>query len=48
MRSSMPFICRELSSGITKEDENSDVERLVKMLKHLMRCLKMEFWPFVG
>ena len=44
----MAFICRELSSGITKEDENRDVERVVKMLKHLMRCLKMNFWPFVG
>lgn len=48
VRQSMPFLKEQLTATAnTIEDENSDVERSVKLVKHLMRTLKTEFWEFV-
>jgi hypothetical protein len=48
VRRSLPFLRRELASGKTKDDENLEVERAVKLIKNLMRCLRLAFWPFAG
>jgi hypothetical protein len=48
VRLSFPFIKRCLANtAATQVDENSEIERAVKLVKHLMRCLQEEFWEFV-
>lgn len=47
---SMPFLKSVIRNPVTderEEDENTEVEKVVKLLKYVMRLLKGEFFEFV-